>query len=758
MTDNFNPDEYLAEEEEFNPDSYLAEDEFNPESYLDEDQPEPKMGAGEAMATQAADIIPGLGGLTAGIAGKSGELYSEHIEGSPVSEADAKLKELGIQDPSKQLNNEGEERGTFQEARMGQIEKENKAFEDQPAASIVGAIAAPGVGMLKLAKHAPKLVKLASKSETVQKGLLKILPSIENLEKIKKIEKTLDVHKQYGRVEKLKKAQKMIRGLQAQQALREGFKIGALTGLTKTENPASLEALENMGKYGLFAGLGGKALVKTGQTFSGLISRVPGIKTIMKSYSYGKSGDSLDVDSLDEGIFKTGKKFVEDVNGLLGKTGGKQNKVYELMDEAGITINTKQDLEKVRTLASTKLTPTEQKQAEKFFNMIDDYLVGGKEQRKVIKKIQDNINKRLRNAESSEDIARIKVEKQALNDMLKMKKDIVDVEEISEGATSAAEIGSKSDFETYGKSYKFTDSDGKEIIKKYTADIKDFDPSKIHLEDDIESGRKILSYVDRNTGKNVSEIIEVPWTVDPAKMSFQESQLLIDKLRDFSYLAKQENMPSFVKKLVTEQINELQNKMHVSAKDKGFNLANLRKKIHNLNNLKEVKSGPKFKGKQVTSVEKSDAYSKVNEFIKKPASGGKIEQDEIQGFFGFLEKGSPDLYNKYRGNIEKLRELYSLAKPTEMLVEKSTSFKNLLGTIQGALNKGANVAGLKRHQIGTLIDGITQSKNIELVPFLKPLQKAQNTTERTRQAIMYGLYSNPAFRKGLGIKKDKKED
>ena len=103
---------------------------------------------------------------------------------------------------------------------------------------------------------------------------------------------------------------------------------------------------------------------------------------------------------------------------------------------------------------------------------------------------------------------------------------------------------------------------------------------------------------------------------------------------------------------------------------------------------------------------------------------------------------------------KELTELQKLARGIEQRGEDITKY----GLFKKAVGQGSNVLGRsfnvlqKEYQkdplfIKTLADKFQQNPVTQ--QFSKALIKASEAPERTRNAVMYGLYQQPAFRKAL---------
>ncbi|MDO3651286.1 hypothetical protein, partial [Nocardia mangyaensis] len=512
------------------------------------------------------------------------------------------------------------------------------------------------------------------------------------------------------------------------------------------KNAAMTGALGSAGTYGF---------VRGAQGLNWLFTSAPGLRWMGKAFEYGKQGDKIDKQMIDEDITKMGKDFINKYNKILNESAKTKNVILDTMDEQGFRLNNRTDLEDLKKSIQSKLSDSEMKEAQKFFDFIDDHLQGGSEYKKMLKKIENKMTKKIVESDSAEDVAKAKLEKMALKDAMKRDQPILEVEDMT--PMSASEVGGRSEIEAMGKTVNYRTQKGLES-KNYVTEVPSYDPTKIEWSK--ENGKLIATWKDKNTGKTFVEVADVDFDLNPDDMTFQETKLMMDKLSNFYEMAKDEKWSPALKNMILKTRKSLEEKMNMAAKEQGFDIPKINKKIDYLNKLKETQTGYGKVKQKIESSRVADEQTKMTELIKgAPDQKGQISAEEFDKFFSFLQKADTDLYKEYLKKNKKYIELYAMTEQAERIVE-STSGRSILGTLVGGTIKGANVAGRAnkwtKDGINTLYKKLLMGKNPDHLEIIKTLKKANEaSSDAKRQRIMYGLYSSPAFRKITGMDKEK---
>lgn len=317
MANEFNPDEYLMEEEQgFDPDSYLSEEDEILQEQSEAESNE--MGVGEAALTgfgQGASF--GLSPIVSGVIGAGQEVVDDIADLTGLS-TDAQLEEQGfkVQDDYEGLDGLMQ---AYYDMRDKQRAQEEKAFEDQPLATIGGNI--PGSIASTIATGG-----LAGAGKTGQIAS-KILPKVDKLK-----DATLATKIGVG--------------------VREGSKAGALSGFGQgegklLEDPG--EVLEETASTAVGGGvLGGVipaagAALRKGKDF---VMQSPLAKNIGLGYKAGKEGiDIADDDQIVDYV----SDITKDIRESISKNfkGSSKKQLLEQADEIGIRVNAGEAIEDV---------------------------------------------------------------------------------------------------------------------------------------------------------------------------------------------------------------------------------------------------------------------------------------------------------------------------------------------------------------------------------------------------------------------------
>lgn len=770
-------DESLFEDE----DVVKKSEELDPELFDDTLEPE-KMGALEAGMTHAADIVPGLGGLTAGLAGKAGELYSEQVDGSPVAEADAKLKELGIKDPSVQLNHEGEERGTFQQARMGQLDKEKKAFEDQPAASLLGGVAGGALGMgavTQLAK-AGKVGQLASN----------LGPNVKNLEKLKRLKEFQKRAKMMGHTESLARANTLSGKILRNTALKEGAKFGAMEGLAKTENPFSAEGIEN-GLIGGSVGAGlGLGITTAGQGVSHLANKFDLFKRLKSGSKFGKQGIPIERARVDSRTSQFARDFAKQFQGLFKKYPKLQKEIMEDLQNGGVKFNNQADMQELYNKL-IKSGGYEREQAKDIIGKLAPWMDGGLEYDKALKKISADIKSDIANAPNEFIKTKKRLDLKKINTELDKNKDLIKESETFTKSMNDAEVQYQ-DVVFVGENgvpFKKRIKTNSKMAKSATKGMTIDDVDVI----DLGNGQKQIQYFDAGSGKLYKERINLGIDIqDVDAMDAVQTKTLIDTIDDLIYGTSKQGVkggevPSGYYPILKDIKDSLKKKLNEESEKQGLSLDDINKKISFLKGILSRDSGAKVlkKGERFSMLpdEIDNVAGGLEKWVKDSSKFGEISASEHHGIFKLLEGVDPKLIEKWKPKFEEFRELNELVyktlndgssgAPTIHTIGRFGSAAAQVGHTYGSVIRAMRKAGKPATDIlnkagksvtsnavkvinkvfleapETVVNKIMERAGregkVEFIRVLNSINMLKSSTPMKRQAILYSLYTNPKY-------------
>lgn len=643
------------------------------------------VGMGDGATFGTAPIISGAVGAT-------GEFLGDLADLTGLT-TDAKLEAQGfdIQDKTRGLEGLMNE---YYKSRDMAIQRQAEARDKQPVANVIGGViggmagAGPVAGMIK---GAGKAGQLASK----------ILPSISNT--AKGLSTTSKV------------------GLGA----LEGAKAGALTGFgsgaSKITNPMEVvdETLTGAG-WGTVIG-GGIPLLGAAASGIGEIAGKTGIgKAISTGVRAAKEGLNLGDESA---IIRKVSDNINKVKQTIAKHFGKKDTYYEFADEMGIRINAGEDID----------------------NIIEDYITNGiiKESEKPqlqtfiddIRSIQKDIN--------------IPAEKAKVQTELSASKKIDDAQRKT-GAT----------LETSTE------------IDKAIDDLRilpDVEGNLIGTQDRIKVPVKnpdgTTSFVEKDiiTSKAIPEPQIKGKRIDTRDMSLKES----DKLQQIIYTDK--NAPQAVNELATKLYNVVKVAQE-EAMEKG-GMSSLTGNNHKLSTL--------FNAMKVLGIKSQDFFSKkpadqvlllskmANKFIEDGRIGDIMDN---QAFKDLLNSVEPKSTEMVKDLIEYSKSLASFTR--QNTDDTVSALRATVGSIPKAAGLTANViarAGQsvkKQAELGLKeafekVESMTPDKVKDLgfrmanstingaKEFAEPLLKSADLNDRSRQAIMYMLTKQPAFREAV---------
>ena len=703
--------------------------------------------AREAFVKQAAPAATfGLSDVVAGAAGAAGQAVGE-LQAGRVPELE-QLKE------------------TYYEAKAGEQARREELMGEYPAASIAGlaagAITGPsaiGTGLRGVAKVAPRVAKVAGR----------VLPSTEGLRKTKRLEQLADIAKSQNKIKlfnQLKKAQKV-------QALKtatvEGAKAGTLYG-TATGPARLLEGdIEGTVKEAVKgAGIGGAlggGMTAGGMMAGGLIKRIPGVKNAMDSFVYGTRGYDIEDEQVASSIVDAAKKWNKNFQDKLDDLGISQREALGMLDDAGITINTRDDILAAKTAIENIKSPTYRQKANEFLNILDDYLETGAESRKALTRIQDKLRKRL--IKTPLDEAKAKGERKALKSAIEKKEtpitkfQEVDAEDVITPETPGIKATTREVATPTGQ----IDAQGNPIYKTKTIAETFTEPTPTQIETIVDptTGKEIFKYKDLGTGKVEMAIGGKPITVDTTQLSPSDAKNLQKLVNRYSKLAGSEAMPEEATAAATKLAKNIGKKIEKVAEK--TQLKSINTKISKLLENKEfMKTVPKVAGSRrlLTDLEEQS----MAEFIAGTSDNKILANKDL--VLKRIRSVDPELAREFNKELNTLRELYKLSGSKVFTPDSTNILRAMAGGVGTIANRVANAAGrvvkavkdspqmLAKQHSGFIQSSPEYVKNLALKikktgetayqKYIGPLMEAAASKPVTKNAILHGLFQKPEFR------------
>ncbi len=650
-----------------------------------------EMGAGEAALTGFGEGASfGLAPVISGAVSAAGEVVEDVGDVLGLT-TESELRDQGfdIEDPEKGLAGLAK---AYYEGREAQRRQQEKAFEDQPAASLAGNIAGGITSLPGIGAGAQAL----SKGGKVAQTLAKALPKAESV-------KGLDA------------------GRKAAVAFREGGKAGAIAGLGSGEerllgeDKSLYEGLEDVAQETAETALGGAVL---GGAASGIGSLTKGLAKGLLSTEAFSTGRQLGKEGIkltDEAMKNEVSKLAEDIRSKAGKVfkaqGMNKANALDYADEIGIRVNAGEEINEVLDDIIRKGATSIEDQAEKT---------------KFIRSMQG-----LQGELTPEIDALNKLDTKRMRQEFRLKEKGFDkvsggVEDVS---VPEGELAVSKDIYVGPKNKEITRI-ADQLIKEPEIALKQFDMEKMSLSE----LDQVINEINRHTGD----------LTGPAKTEVEKkARILAGNLRNLSNEAIEDSGDLAEANLKLSRIFSAMeragvkgNLMTESRIQKDKQIDKLRQLIQSGGDVKEMDRERFFQylGEAAPehfteSQQRADLLQKGLELTKRM---GASKSFNLQGLLGSAEglvaKGAHKAGNLERGARKAIAEVPQKAA----------------ARVQETLYKMAP------DQVRELSSRMTQKFGEKASAFAGPLERAANSEGKARTAIMYGLYQQPAFRHMLG--------
>lgn len=666
----------------------------------------------------------------------------------------------------------------FYEGREAFKEQEDKAFEEHPGIATASTIASgfaapvPGATLAKMGKAGTKMGKVA-------KAASKVLPNLDDIAKIQGLGKKAARAEKLGLTLSAKKLADAKRAATTAATVREGAKMGAMAGALKGDAKLLEGDVEGFitdtlggGAIGGAGAYGFDALTRLG---GAMLSNTQFAKRIKDSYSLGTTGRNVDRDYVMEEAENLATGLINDFKTRMKGKGKSIEKFYDEFSEAGYALNTKEDLEAIEEVIS-KMEPSNRKEYTPIVETLKDFLHGGKAHDKALEKLEKDILKKAVTSNPVEQ-AQLKLQKKALRDEIKNQFKTVSMDDM--GELRAKDMlppipGEEADItaQAYHKIREKTTPEG--VVQTHSFDAADttpFRPSAIKRTVDKTTGREVTYYKDLASGKINAVIGDITQaSSDPSSLSLSKAKELRDTIKRH---IESKSMDGELKARLIDAKNNLQEKLVTAIKSE-TDQAKLKDLNKVYSSLKDIS--------KITGMDKDfkvDALESMTQFVL--GTQNKGDNVRMNEFIKRVKNVDPKLANKIMEEVTQLRSRYDISGVTAEarsntglvsdIANPTGFFNKVFGNLIKLTYEGANAVGRTQHrltlpaktmgkslanrslaiteaspqQLQWVIDKIQKGGNKTHQHFLRPLQKAVSSNQRTKQAVLYGLSQQQAF-------------
>lgn len=486
------------------------------------------------------------------------------------------------------------------------------------------------------------------------------------------------------------------------KAAVEGAKAGAAYGAGMSEADLTKGDVGQFAKdvagSGFYGGAFSAAIPAAGAAIKGVGERIPGFSALKAGFKYGaEEGKALSKENISEDIKKLSNKIYNGIRTRLKKYGVAKEEALDLADEIGIRVDAGQPIEDAldETLGKKAYGPEAAEVRDKWVQILNE-LKG--EQSRDLAKVVDAVEKH-----------RVKT-----------------------------------------------------MITKPTADIGDIDT---FIQDGRAGAKYDITKLDPKTGR----IVDIPSGVkvgdrvldqrDITNLSLRELQNLIDDFR--ASMGKTKDLTPEARKLQA-QLYKLREE--ASKKLGRKTVATKYKKMSDLLTAAEEFGIDKMKSGR-SDIDASRKVDEIRKLIGQTSDSAQFKKERAYKMLkGADRKFGKDIESRGR-QLEELKDIVGMEDI------RTISPKGLLGSLSAAAGKAGNVAGegvyaakkvgkalqdavnkgyaaLRKATPETLEGLATQleQKGGGAVAYANQLRKAATQDGRARQAILHGLYQQPAFR------------
>lgn len=521
-----------------------------------------------------------------------------------------------------------------------------------------------------------------------------------------------------GSLAKLLPKAESVKGLSALQkagvATREGAKAGGLAGFGAGEGKLAEgeigEILKETGGTAAGGAIFGGGLSLGGSAIKGaskLVKETPFAKNLGLGYEAGKRGINI---SDDTQITDFVRKTTSDIRDSISKNfkGSSKKEILEQADELGIRVATGESVDDI-------------------INDIKSSGAFGKKSQKELSQFVEDLRMLSKNVDPDLEKAMKKVESGAAKKINKIQRE-------------GGDISSRTEFDTpFDEISPLPENKGRVIGVEDNIRMGD-DQKKVLTQASILEGEVPLKQYDLN------------------EMKLSELDEIISKVGSRAYDGSDDAAVPYAKRLYAN-LRELSND--------AFNDSSLPEKNKKLKALFDGLESLGIKPKEFFSSREVVQDAVENKIQQKLiASPLSTSDNKMKNFLKYLARADEDLARNITKESDFASDIAKFAKQSEG--EGSVSLKAAAGPVQKILAKAGNIVGtgvkgvtegkkeildrLKEvtpDQLQELSDSLTQVYGEKAAPFINQLTSAVNSEGKRKNALMYGIYQQPAFRKML---------
>lgn len=670
---------------------------------------------------------------------------------------------------------------TYIEGKKSISDRQKQAWDEHPLYHLGGSF----VGSSGLFGAAGKAATGLSKLGKVGKIAAKALPTTTGIEKAtrigsraKKIKHLTELTDRYNKLQKLKNIKT------ASEAFKLGAKAGGITGFMTGEGELVKGEISQIAKDTVsgaaIGGTLGYGITKSGQMGSEVIKRIPILNEAIESFAMGVQGKMLDLNHAKRTAAKAARKWVNNFGTRIEKLGIGKKRLYKIADKMGTSINVTDDLAKLRADIDS-LNPQERKAHSEFIDILESYYKGtSPELLKAKRSLEKSIAKKA--AQAPADKASISLQKQGMKKAIEQKRVPLSAMEGQVGADDlnipGVKAGTKS--QVRAEMVEKTGPKGQKVVQEQltSKDITPFQPSEITKSVDPRTGLEMVSYTDEATGAVVSKIGDKPAKIDASKLKLKDAERLIDQLNLYTGQTAEKQLPKGMKGIVRKTAQDVRNNINKELeKNFGSKAKDYNRKLNTLIEGTDNYIGLPSKGKGSAKQWKDEAEVVMSEFLA-GTKDAKILTKKDQLIQRLHDDVSPQLSREFADDLTKIKKLYDLSKAGELTETQSASLSSLWGKAAARINQASNMIGrlvvspvsktsqlakigknvlrMKAPQIDNLINQMMGLNNANYNKmFYRPLQKAMNSSEKSKNAVLFGLMQRPEFQAMIKEVQDK---
>lgn len=561
--------------------------------------------------------------------------------------------------------------------------------------------------------------------------------------------------------------------------IKEGAKAGALSGvgggesellralasgdadkIAKELNMTTEELIKGAGLGGLFGG----ALKGAGKVLKGtkdILSDITGFESFKTGQEFTrKTGEILNEERVKEGIKEISEELYTDLNKILANFKLQKKEIREIAEEAGAKVSAGQEfseaIEEVMNRRAILGTDTNRR---KYLDALNEMRGRQPEVAKISQKLEQKKLKEGVRESSKLMKADRKLEKGALK-RSEMTGEQPESTSYSNVTPEDWGMDAKGPTKMRVREDVIPTDEGVKSVKQ----VQDITPTKFGPNKfgfDSKTGTAFGKSVDQGSGKVISEFAELKRSVvdDIDNMSIDEAEAVLEELNRYSAFENPVIDDPQVVKEATALASRLRDKI-----DEAMNVygeySTGRKGISNIMSvLKKLKGTSEDTVAGTKDIKEIDAITNIRKIFSGSGVGSELDRERV---FDMLNQLDDDAFEQIRKDADMLsRSLDYVSGDVE-----TTNVRGLIGKAKGLAAKAGSVTEKSKQ---SLVSGKNQLVNMskraydaspeELQQFAqyvgqkghesyqRVLEEIANAPVDKRQAMMYSLMQEPAFRK-----------